>query len=65
VDFYTDIRAGDEIRIVAEQVFVGDQFLDFDRVMAIEYAGKARHQVAFLYDHRTATGTTTTPPGTR
>jgi murein DD-endopeptidase MepM/ murein hydrolase activator NlpD len=50
LDFYTDIRYGDELRVVVEKVFVGDQFVDFDRILAVEYAGKVHHQAAFRYE---------------
>jgi len=50
VDFYTDLRYGDEIRILAEKLYVGDEFVDWDRVLAVEYAGEVRHQVAYYYE---------------
>jgi len=49
IDFYTDLRYGDELRILAEKLYIGDQFVDYDRLLAVEYAGQVRHQVAYNY----------------
>lgn len=49
IDFYTDLRYGDELRILAEKLYVGEQFVDYDRILAVEYAGQVRHQVAYNY----------------
>lgn len=49
IDFYTDLRYGDTLRILAEKLYIGDQFVDYDRILAIEYAGQVRHQVAYNY----------------
>ena len=49
IDFYTDLRYGDELRILAEKLYIGEQFVDYDRILAVEYAGQVRHQAAYNY----------------
>lgn len=50
IDFYSDLRYGDELRLLVEEVFVGDEFIEYGRVLGIEYAGKIRHKVAYYYE---------------
>ena len=50
IDFYADLRYGDEIRILVEKVFVGQELVDVGRILAVEYNGKVRHQAAYFYE---------------
>lgn len=46
VDFFQDVREGDEVRMLVEKVSVDGRFLKYGRVLAAEYRGKlAQHRI--------------------
>ncbi len=49
LDFYNDQFAGDQVRIVVEKEFMGDEFLRYGRILAAEYKGKAGTFNAFAF----------------
>jgi len=40
VDFFQDVRQGDEFRVIVEKIFVNGRFLKYGNVLAAEYNGK-------------------------
>ncbi len=49
VDFFTDVRDGDEVRAIVERVLVDGRFLKYGHVRAVEYAGKFAHSTVIHY----------------
>lgn len=49
LDFYNDQFAGDQVRLVVEKEFMGDEFLRYGRILAAEYKGKAGTFNAFAF----------------
>ncbi len=50
VDFFTDSRRGDVLRVIAEKESVGGRFLRFDRVLGITYEGRMASASAFAVE---------------
>jgi murein DD-endopeptidase MepM/ murein hydrolase activator NlpD len=40
VDFFQDVRQGDEFRVIVEKLYVNGRFLKYGKVLAAEYNGK-------------------------
>ena len=40
VDFFQDVRQGDEFRVIVEKIFVNGRFIKYGNVLAAEYNGK-------------------------
>ncbi len=49
VDFFQEIRRGDNVRIVVEKVYINGRFLKYDRIHAARYEGKFGTYSALLY----------------
>lgn len=50
VDFFQDVRKGDEFKIVVEKQLVdGDQFAGYGNILALEYTGKFGQQRLFWF----------------
>ncbi len=48
VDFFQDVRQGDQVRVVVEKISVDGRFLKYGRVLAAEYAGKfGSHRIVY------------------
>lgn len=51
VDFFQDIRKGDEFKVVVEKKTVdGEQFAGYGNILALEYTGKFGQQRLFWFD---------------
>jgi len=51
VDFFQDVRDGDEIRVIVEKVSVDGRFLNYGKVLAAEYSGKfSSHRIVAYRD---------------
>jgi murein DD-endopeptidase MepM/ murein hydrolase activator NlpD len=51
VDFFQDVRRGDEFRVLVEKIFVNGRFLKYGAVLAAEYHGKfGRHRLVQYTD---------------
>jgi murein DD-endopeptidase MepM/ murein hydrolase activator NlpD len=37
IDFYKDVREGDRFKVVVEKTYKGDQFIEYGKVLAVEY----------------------------
>ena len=44
VDFFQDVRQGDEFRVIVEKISVDGRFLKYGKVLAAEYHGKFGHK---------------------
>jgi murein DD-endopeptidase MepM/ murein hydrolase activator NlpD len=44
VDFFQDVRQGDEFRVIVEKISVDGHFLKYGKVLAAEYHGKFGHK---------------------
>ncbi len=42
IDFYKDVREGDQFRVVVEKIYKGDQFIRYGALHAVEYRGGER-----------------------
>lgn len=54
IDFYTDCRPGDIVRILVEKIEVGGKFVRYGNILAAEYDGEIGVKRAFRY--KTASG---------
>ncbi|MGM0574420.1 MAG: M23 family metallopeptidase [Myxococcota bacterium] len=51
VDFFQDVRQGDEFRVLVEKISVDGNFLKYGRILAAEYDGKfGRHRIVHYTD---------------
>ncbi len=51
VDFFQDVRRGDELRVIVEKISVDGKFLKYGRILAAEYRGKfGAHQLVRYTD---------------
>jgi murein DD-endopeptidase MepM/ murein hydrolase activator NlpD len=51
VDFFQDVRTGDEFRVIVEKISVNGKFLRYGKVVAAEYKGKfGRNRLAHYVD---------------
>ncbi len=51
VDFFQDVRTGDELRVIVEKISVDGKFLKYGRVLGAEYNGKfGRHRLVHYRD---------------
>jgi murein DD-endopeptidase MepM/ murein hydrolase activator NlpD len=37
IDFYKDVQEGDRFKVVVEKIYIGDQFIQYGRIHAVEY----------------------------
>jgi murein DD-endopeptidase MepM/ murein hydrolase activator NlpD len=51
IDFYTDIRKGDEIRIVFEKKFLNGRFYGYGNILAAEFVNQGKTFRAFRYTY--------------
>ncbi|MEC9071048.1 MAG: peptidoglycan DD-metalloendopeptidase family protein [Myxococcota bacterium] len=51
VDFFQDVRQGDEFRVIVEKVSVDGKFLKYGRILAADYEGKfGAHRIVYYSD---------------
>lgn len=51
IDFFTDVRQGDELRVLVEKILVDGRFIKYGEVLGAEYAGRfGRHRIVRYED---------------
>lgn len=50
IDFFVDTHTGDRFKVVVEKLYLGDEFYQYGRILAAEYAGKVGTFRAFLWE---------------
>jgi murein DD-endopeptidase MepM/ murein hydrolase activator NlpD len=50
LDFFTETHPGDTFRVIVERVDLDGEFVDYGRILAAEYAGKAGTHRVFWFD---------------
>jgi len=49
IDFRSDVRRGDQFRLIVEKVMVGDRFVKYGRILAAEYRGRKGRLRGYAY----------------
>ncbi len=57
IDFFTDVRQGDELKVIVEKISVDGRFLKYGRILGAEYVGKfGRNRIVHYTDPEGNTG---------
>ncbi len=51
IDFSNDIRNGDSVKIIVEELWVGEAFLGFGKILAAEFINNGKLHPSFRFEH--------------
>lgn len=50
IDFYKDVQAGDQFKIIVEKIFKGDEFIQYGKLLAAEYRTSSQVFRGFYFE---------------
>ena len=50
IDFFKDVQIGDQFKILVEKIFKGDEFIQYGKILAVEYRKDSRIHRGFYFE---------------